>query len=259
MLLTYIEKLVNQCFAVVPRRKPSSIQAQKTRLIAHRGAHDNAQKRFENTHAAFQLAQEVGCWGIEFDIQTTKDGVLMVNHDPTLHRLWGHPVAIADLNFNELRKLEPGIPSLAEVIEQYSTHMHLFIELKAPFNHVQALLQILKTIEPIKDYHLLGLEPDILKKLSQFPKEALLLVSGHNNNQAYCNLSLKQPYGGVLGSYLLMTNKQIAKFKAAGQVYGVGFVDSKFSLYRELNRGIEWVFTNQASRISDYLKALDYL
>lgn len=257
MFLTGLEKVVNHFFACLPRRKPNTAQAHTTRLIAHRGAHDNAQKRFENTFAAFQLAQDVGCWGIEFDIQTTKDGVLMVNHDPTLQRLWGHSGAIADLSFEELRKLEPGIPSLAEVVSQFSAHMHLFIELKAPFHHEQALVDTLKALKPVKEYHLLALHPDIFKNLRQFPKEALLLVSGHNNNQAFCNISLQHPYGGVLGSYLLMTNQQIAAFKAAKQAYGIGFVDSKFSLYREMNRGIAWIFTNQASKVSQYLKELE--
>ena len=34
---------------------------------------------------------------------------------------------------------------------------------------------------------------------------------------------------------------------------GVGFIDSKNSLYRELNRGVSWLFTNQAVKLSGYL------
>lgn len=70
----------------------------------------------------------------------------------------------------------------------------------------------------------------------------------------FCDLSLSQHYGGVLGHYLLITNKSVHRLVAAQQIVGVGFVDSKNSLYRELNRGISWIFTNQINRISPLLK-----
>ncbi|HAT9008000.1 TPA: glycerophosphodiester phosphodiesterase, partial [Legionella pneumophila subsp. pneumophila] len=40
------------------------------------------------------------------------------------------------------------------------------------------------------------------------------------------------------------------------QHFGVGFVDSKNSLYRELNRGVKWLFTNEAININQYLNDL---
>lgn len=258
VLLTVTEKIINRYFASAPRRKPFSKNSDQALLVAHRGAHDNAKGIIENTHAAFELAKEVGCWGIELDVQATADNVLVVNHDPTLNRLWGHDVAIAKLTFNELRALESNIPSLAEVVEYYGSSMHLFIELKAPFNNEEALVQTLKDLSPGKDYHLLSLDALIFSHLSQFPKYSLLLVAVHNNIKEFCNLSLNENYGGLLGSYLLLTNKQIKRLKEANQAYGVGFVDSKYSLYRELKRGIYWVFTNRAVDVSHYLQRLKH-
>lgn len=37
---------------------------------------------------------------------------------------------------------------------------------------------------------------------------------------------------------------------------GVGLVDSKYSLYRELNRKLNWIFTDRAAETSIYLQAL---
>jgi glycerophosphoryl diester phosphodiesterase len=34
----------------------------------------------------------------------------------------------------------------------------------------------------------------------------------------------------------------------------VGMVDSKYSLCRELNRGINWLFTNRAAAVKAYLQ-----
>ena len=126
--LDCIEKLVDRYFAYRPRRKPILATA-PAHLIAHRGAHHRALSIQENTHAAFERALSLGCSGIEFDIHASADGVLVVNHDPTLKRLWGHDVAIKMLRFDELRALVPELPSLADVVAKYGKRMHLFIEL----------------------------------------------------------------------------------------------------------------------------------
>lgn len=256
MLLTLAEKMMDTCFAAFPRHKPQLIDVEHARLIAHRGAHDNAHGIIENTHEAFRLAQSVGCWGIELDVHATADNVLVVNHDPTLNRLWKKNFAIADLSFNELREMEPQIPSLNEVVAEYGKDMHLFIELKSPFHSEDILVQALQGLTPGKDFHLLALEAPTLAALSQFPKHAMLLVAVHNNMSQFCELSISSQYGGVMGSYLLLTHKKRMMLNKANQVSGVGFVNSKNSLYRELNRGISWIFTNQAVALSQHLSHL---
>lgn len=253
MQLALLEKIIHTYFAVVPRPKPSLELLQSARLIAHRGAHDKAQGVIENTLAAFILAEQLGCWGIELDVHATADKVLVVNHDPTLNRIWGHDLAIANLSFTDLRALVPNVPTLAEVVAEFGHHMHLLIELKSSFQDEEALVQVLHGLTAGEEYHLLTLNASIFHALSQFPKHSLLLVA-YNNVQELCDLCIKENYGGVLGHYLLVTIKLVNQLKAAGRVAGVGFVDSRYSLYRELNRGVTWVFTNRAVEVSSYLK-----
>lgn len=255
-LLELIEKGIDYYFAAIPRKKPKQESVNNARLIAHRGAHDKNLKIIENTHAAFKRALDLGCWGIEFDIQTTSDGVLVVNHDPNLSRLWEKDILISELTFEALRQLVPEIPSLAEVIEHYGRKMHLFIELKAPFHAENALIAELKSLKPCEDYHLLSLDESIFASFSQISSETMLLVAGHNNINQFCRYSLEKKYGGVLGHYLLLNSKHINGLKSAKQHIGVGFVDSKFSLYRELDRDIFWLFSNNIGRVSRELNAL---
>ena len=255
-LLHRVEKLVDAYFAYLPRPRP--IANKSVCLVAHRGAHDQALSIEENTHAAFDRAFELGCNGIEFDVHASTDGILVVNHDPTLKRLWNHDVAINTLRFDELRALTPELPSLAEVVAKYGKRMHLFIELKAPFVAVEALAETLKDLAPCEDYHLLCLDETVFPTLTLFPKSSLLLVPVHNNVHQFCKISLEQQYGGVLGHYLLLNKQQIKQLTASNQLAGVGFVDSKFSLYRELNRGIDLVFTNNAAGVVNYLQALKH-
>lgn len=256
MLLALLERITDAYFAFTPRRKPRLEQAQATRLIAHRGAHDNDKGLIENTLVAFNLAEQAGCWGIEMDVHATADKILVVNHDPTLNRIWEHDVAIADLNFAQLRELVPGVPSLAEVVAQFGRRMHLFIELKAPFRDEDALVQVLSGLTAGEDYHLLSLDASIFRALSQCSKCSLLLVAEHNNVREFCNLSLKEQYGGVLGHYFLLSTKLVKLLKTARQNAGVGFIDTQYGLYRELNRDMNWIFTNRVDAMSTYLHTL---
>ena len=53
---------------------------------AHRGLHDNTSMAPENTMAAFKKAVDAG-YGIECDVQLTKDGIPVIFHDFTLARV----------------------------------------------------------------------------------------------------------------------------------------------------------------------------
>ncbi len=92
-------------------------------IWAHRGASGYAP---ENTIAAFKKAIELKADGIEFDVQMTKDGQLVVIHDETLERVSGIKGWVKDYNLEELKNInvnlnfkEQGkmyIPTLEEVL-----------------------------------------------------------------------------------------------------------------------------------------------
>lgn len=252
-VLDLLQQSVDFYFACLPRQCPQQAVLSRARVIAHRGAHRHRDGIIENTMAAFQRAFDYGCWGIELDIHATRDGVLLVNHDPDLRRLWGKNLKIADLGFDEIRQLCPDIPSLEEVIREFGKKMHLFIELKHPFTAEALLIEQLAVLSPVEDYHLLSLDEPVFAALEQFSPEVLLLVASHNNVSQFCESSLEHPYAGVLGHYLLFRQDKIRALQDAGQLTGVGFVDSKNSLYRELNRGLTWLFTNRVERVMSEL------
>jgi glycerophosphoryl diester phosphodiesterase len=77
-------------------------------VIAHRG--DSA-RRAENTIASFASALEVGAEIVEFDVQLSKDGHVVVIHDPTVDRTTDGTGAVKDLTLAELRRLSAGYPS----------------------------------------------------------------------------------------------------------------------------------------------------
>ncbi|MFV2051519.1 glycerophosphodiester phosphodiesterase family protein [Aliiroseovarius sp. YM-037] len=102
--------------------------------IAHRGLHDHAAGRPENSRAAFWAAIDAG-YGIEMDIQPSRDGVPMVFHDYGLARLTGQSGPIQQRTAEELSRLsllgtDETIPTLADVLTLTAGRVPLLIELK---------------------------------------------------------------------------------------------------------------------------------
>lgn len=104
------------------------------RPIAHRALHDRAAGRIENSPAAIRAAIDHG-YGIEIDLQLSRDGVPMVFHDEELDRLTAEtgPVAArsaAGLKAIRLKDGADGIPTLEEVLALVGGRVPLLIELK---------------------------------------------------------------------------------------------------------------------------------
>lgn len=104
------------------------------RPIAHRGYHDRAQGRPENSLAAVRAAVAAG-YGIEIDLQPSADGVAMVFHDDDLARLTGRAGRVRDLTAAELGAIplsggDEGIPTLAQVLQTVAGRVPLLIEIK---------------------------------------------------------------------------------------------------------------------------------
>jgi glycerophosphoryl diester phosphodiesterase len=75
------------------------------RLYAHRGA---AVELPENTLEAFERAMELGADAIETDAHVTRDGHVVLSHDPRGARMCGVDMAIADASLDEVRAWDAG-------------------------------------------------------------------------------------------------------------------------------------------------------
>lgn len=85
--------------------------------IAHRGDSAHAP---ESTLAAFRSAIHAGSDWLEFDVQMSSDGHLVVIHDTTVDRTTNGSGRVVDLTLAQLQALDAGngeqIPALAEVL-----------------------------------------------------------------------------------------------------------------------------------------------
>jgi len=74
-------------------------------VFAHRGASGTMP---ENTMPAFEEALRIGATYLETDVQVTKDGVLVLAHDPHLGRTAADAREIKDLTFDQLQNVDMG-------------------------------------------------------------------------------------------------------------------------------------------------------
>ena len=122
-------------FMVAPGKSEKDMKKQfYGRNIAHRGLHKRGQTIPENSIAAFKAASRIG-YGVELDVQLTKDGKVVVFHDDDLQRMCGINKNIQDLTYLELQKLrlhgtENKIPLLSEALKAIGKQRPVIVELK---------------------------------------------------------------------------------------------------------------------------------
>jgi glycerophosphoryl diester phosphodiesterase len=247
---------VDGFMAGIPRELPDTALVERCRIIAHRGVHDN-RRVLENSLAAFELARASGVWGVECDIRWTADLVPVVLHDPDARRVFGRPLRIAEVTFEQLRRELPLIPSLAEVVAEFGGNTHLMLEIKAQDSPRRdrwagILRRHLDGLVPGRDYHVLALDPELFAAVNFLPPEYCFPVA-QTNVAALSRASLEHGYGGLTGHFLLLDARVKQRHELAGQRIGTGFVASRNCLLRELNRGVEWIFSNHAARLQAIL------
>ncbi len=113
-------------------------------VFAHRGGSGLSP---ENTMPAFERGLAVGADGLELDVHLSRDGVVVVHHDPTLERTTDLSGPIAARTADELAAADAGyrfardggfpfrgqgigVPRLADVLARF-TGVRVIIELKA--------------------------------------------------------------------------------------------------------------------------------
>ncbi len=96
-------------------------------IIAHRGF---SGRYPENTLASVRAALHLGVDFVEIDVQETADGELIVFHDYGLRRLCGVRGRVRDRTLAEIRRLNPQVPMLRQVLQMCRGKMRVLVEIK---------------------------------------------------------------------------------------------------------------------------------
>lgn len=141
-------------WAVAPRLwgKPSWGRLREYEY-AHRGLHNKNHGVPENSLPAFRLAAQYG-FGMELDLQLTRDNRVVVHHDPTIARSCGADKKIADLSLEELWKFRlfgtrEQVPLFSQLLQELRGKTPLIIEIKG-YNDPAVLCPLV--MEELRDY-----------------------------------------------------------------------------------------------------------
>ena len=164
MIIIYILPAILYLLAIMPRmsKRPDDSYLRGW-FYAHRGLHDNKSVAPENSMAAFRKAVEAG-YGIELDVQLTKDRIPVVFHDENLKRVCGVKGNVRDYTYKELEQIrlfesDEKIPLFAQVLHLVDGRVPLIIEIKVHEDyetvcrHIDAILAIYQGVYCIESFH----------------------------------------------------------------------------------------------------------
>uniref|UniRef100_UPI003FED4F46 glycerophosphodiester phosphodiesterase n=1 Tax=Prevotella sp. TaxID=59823 RepID=UPI003FED4F46 len=116
--------------------------AAQTKIVAHRGYWDCAGSA-QNSITSLKLADKIGCYGSEFDVHLTKDGVIVVHHDQNVGKIDIQTSTYKALKKERLKNGEK-IPTLEQYLDagkDLSCKLVLEIKRQMVQNHEDSLVR----------------------------------------------------------------------------------------------------------------------
>lgn len=223
-------------------------------VIAHRGA---SGYEYENSRAAFRRAVMLDADGVEVDVHATRDGALVVHHDPEVPEVG--PIALLTLAEARTVRIRNGetLPLLQEVLDLVGDH-DVWVELKGlPPAHDRTLLEVLDAGPAPGRYAIHSFDHRIVRRLGELrpalPRGILL--------SAY----LDDPVGALqaVGATTLWQEWQQVDQELVHRVHGAGAtiiawtVNEIGDLERLVRMGVDGLCGNYPDRIRVALAARD--
>ncbi len=143
-------------------------------LIAHRGGGDLGA---ENTIQGIKNAINAGASWTEIDVQRTKDGSYIINHDATFKRVAGINKTPMEMTLSEIKNLKvtnefspnssaQPVPTLEEILDFCKGKIGVFVELKeksADTKMVDDVIKMIRDKNMLNECVILSLDYDIIK------------------------------------------------------------------------------------------------
>jgi glycerophosphoryl diester phosphodiesterase len=235
---------------------------------AHRGASGYYP---ENTVLSFQKALEMGCTGIETDVQLTKDGVLVLMHDEMVNRTTNSTGFVKDYSYKELSVLDAGawmseeykglkVPTAEELILMVKDkNVIINFEIKSGVIIYDGIEE--KLIDLIYKY---GMENRVIlssfnhysmvhcKEISQDIKTGLLYMEGLYKPGAYAKTARAD---AIHPNFYAMKGEIIREVKDEGIMVNTFTVNDINYMKYFINIGVDGIITNYPDKLKNILES----
>lgn len=238
----------------IPRSLASDRHPQ---IVGHRGARGLAP---ENTLPAFQIAAELDIDGVEFDVQRTADGALVVFHDDEVDRTTTGSGTLWELTLAQVQALDAGVrfdarfagtrvPTLRETLEYLkTTRLLLFIELKDPWRFpgmAQACVDLVRDLGLVERTQFRSFYHDVLHELYAIAPEIALSALWDDRLPADDEVTWKT----VDAPHQLLTPDNIRHMQARGQQVTAWTVNEVARARELMDAGIDGLCTDYPDRL----------
>lgn len=238
------------------------------KIYGHRGFAGIAP---ENTLASFKKALEAGVDGIECDVHLSKDGYVVVCHDPTLDRTTNGTGMIKDLTWRELQALDAGswfsqefsgerIPGLADLLELVSGYdITLNIELKtgkvAYEGLEEAVIELLKKYNMVERSVISSFNLESLAKVKALmPRIAIgALYKDMNDIPSFWETMDSLRANALHPCFRGLLPEVVVEAKRRGYVVNVWTLDEPSDIEQVICLGVDGVITDYPDRVKSIL------
>jgi glycerophosphoryl diester phosphodiesterase len=246
-------------------------------VIAHRGASYDAP---ENTVAALKLGFEQGADSGELDLHLSRDGKIVIIHDPDTKRTAGVDRKVVEQTFDELRRLDVGrfgdwagkgfnerVPTLDECLALVPKGKKMFIEIKCKEEALPPLEAALRKSKLAPDQTvIITFHHDVAAAAKKrFPDRQVYWLHSYNKDKQtgqYPDLGeliRKAKEAGVDGLNLNhnfpLDAANVQKIKSAGLKCYTWTVDDPDKARQLAAAGVDGITTNRPAFIREQLKA----
>ncbi len=231
------------------------------KIVAHRG-HWRTEGSAQNSIKSLQEAVRVGCWGSEFDVWITADGIPVVFHDATVNG-----IRLEDTTYAELMKIRLQNGEFIPTLQQYLTEGKKYPQCRMIFeikSHRTPEREDKIARLAVGMVHMLGMEKQVdYIAFSRYVCERLHALDP-NAKIAYLNGDVrprlvKEEIGisGIDYNYKVFEKNPdwIAEAKECGLEVNVWTVDGEEALTHHANlKGIDLITTNDPEILKKILE-----
>lgn len=226
-------------------------------LCAHRGAMSTHP---ENTIPALLEAVRLGAQMIEFDVQLSKDGAMVLMHDATVDRTTNGKGRVADLTLAELKQLDAGakmgaaftgtrIPTFEEALEVFPRHVWLNCHLKGGGEVGEASARAVEKAGRKHQAFLAAMGAAAKAARAVAPDILICNMERQGDSTAYAQetIAMKAQFIQLLGKGAVPV-EAVKLLKAAGVHVNYYHDESPEGLRRQWNAGVDFPLVNDLAK-----------
>jgi glycerophosphoryl diester phosphodiesterase len=237
---------------------------QDIQIVAHRGGGNLAP---ENSLEGILVAADHGAKWSEIDVQRTKDGEYVINHDNSFTCVAGVPMSAQNMTLEEIRQIRiknafsrgsatAPVPTLREVLPASKGKIGLFLELKgktADRQMADDVISMVKEFDMTEECVITTLDQNMAKYVKEKHPDIKVAYLYY--------FSLGKPER-LPGDYLVMEEGQAMNFRILlarieGKKTGIWTVNTEEAVQQAINKDVDILITDDVDMTRKVIKDRD--